>query len=292
MYKTAIGFIFGGSLLVMAAAPASIGTVRSNGDFRVDGAVIRGNSTLFEGNVVETAGDRTVVQLGSARVTLLPTSRATIYHDRTVLEKGSLLSAAGRVEAAGLRIAPSGGEASIQVEIPSSGRVAVAARNGGAEVRNHSGVLVASLRTGMALAFEPRAAAPEYVQVTGVLEASGEHYLLTDETTHVTSEVLGADVKQDVGKRIQVNGEVVSGVAPAPPATQVVRVSRRKVMGAAAAGAGAAGTAGAAGAAGAATAGGISAGATAAIIGGVAVGGSVAGMAAAGTFSGSSASPK
>src|SRR5215470_7619357 len=131
MLKTALGLIFGGCLLVIAAAPNSIGTARSNGEFRVDGAVIRGNSTLFEGNVVETAGARSIVQLSGAQVTVLPESRVAIYHDRTVLQKGSLLSSAGRleVEAVGLRIAPSNGNSSIHVEIPASGRVAVAARD-------------------------------------------------------------------------------------------------------------------------------------------------------------------
>ena len=294
MLKTALGLISGGCLLVMAAAPPSIGTVRSNGEFRVDGAVIRGNSTLFEGNVVETAGARSVVQLGGEQVTLLPGSRAAIFHDRTVLEKGSLLASAGRlpVEAVGLRIAPSAVNSSIQVEIPAAGRVAVAARDGGAEVRNQTGILVASLRTGMSLAFEPQAASPQTVQVTGVVQSSEGRFFLTDETTHVTSEIVGLDLTKDVGKRIQVSGDIVSGASLVSHATQVVRITHRKVLGAAATSAGTNGGNGGSGAAGAATAGGLSHGAMAAIVGGVAVGGTVAGLAAAGTFSSSSASPK
>src|SRR5215470_5742458 len=200
MLKTALGLIFGGCLLVTAAAPGSIGTARSNGEFRVDGALIRGNSTLFEGNVVETADSRSVVQLSGTQVTVLPESRVTIYHDRTVLQKGSLLTSAGRLEvdAAGLRIAPSAGNSSIQVELPAAGRVAVAARDGGAEVRNQSGVLVASLRTGMALAFEPQAATPQTVQINGVLQTIDGKFFLTDETSHVTSEIQGVDLVQDV----------------------------------------------------------------------------------------------
>ncbi|HEY2857527.1 MAG TPA: hypothetical protein VGJ21_03875 [Terracidiphilus sp.] len=257
----------------------------------MDGALVRGNSTLFEGNVVETAGARSVLQLGGTQVTLLPESRAAIYHDRTVLQKGSLLSGAGRlqVEAIGLRIAPSAANSSIQVEIPSIGHVAVSARDGGAEVHNQAGILVASLRAGMALAFEPRASAPEAVQVTGRVQASNGEFFVTDETTRVTSEIVGIELGKDVGKRVQVNGEIISS-APVGAATQVVRATNRKILVAAAAGGGVAG-AGAAGA-GAATAGGLSTIATAAIIGGVAVSGTVVGLAASGTFSGSSASPK
>src|SRR5262249_37688503 len=153
------------------------------------------------------------------------------------------------------RIAPSAGNSSIQAEIPAAGRVVVAARDGGAEVRNQSGVLVGSLRTGMALAFEPQAATPQTVQITGVLQTADGKFFLTDETSHVTSEIQGVDLVKDVGKRIQVNGEIVSGASPVSHATQLVRITNLKVLAAAAhAGSGA-------GAAGAATSAGLSHGA-------------------------------
>ena len=297
MFKTAICLISGGCLLVLAAAPPSIGTVRSNGEFRVDGAAIRGNSTLFEGNLVETSDARSVVQLGSLQLTLLPGSSAKIYHDRTVLQRGSeLVSGSGQhvVEAGGLRIASS----AVQVEIPAPGRVAVAAREGGAEVRNSTGVLVASMRAGMALAFEPQAAAATAVRMTGILIKTNGKFMLTDVTSHVTVEIQGPDLAKYVGRTIDVSGSIIPGAKPASPASQVVAVSSVHVVGAAgtagAAGAGgAAGGAGAAGAAGAGVAAGLSGAAVAAIVGGVAVGGTVVGLAAAGTFSGAgSASPK
>lgn len=51
-----IGIILiSGCLQVMIGAPREIGTVRSLGEFRVDGAAIRGNGTLFDGDVIETA---------------------------------------------------------------------------------------------------------------------------------------------------------------------------------------------------------------------------------------------
>ena len=42
---------------VMAAAPV-IGTVTAAGVFKVDNSGVRGNATLFEGSLVETAGAR------------------------------------------------------------------------------------------------------------------------------------------------------------------------------------------------------------------------------------------
>ena len=163
MTKLILSLVSCGCLLILAAAPPSIGTVKSNGEFRVDGAAIRGNSTLFEGNIVETGEVRSVVQVGSVQMTLLPESRARIYRDRTVLEKGSgLVSGAPsqRFEAATLRIAPAAANSVLQVEVAGPGRVAVAAHTGIGEVRNASGVLVASVRPGMALAFDAGAAAP------------------------------------------------------------------------------------------------------------------------------------
>ena len=54
MLKTLISFVMTGCLVLLIAGPASIGVVQSTGEFRVDGSAIRGNSTLFEGSVVET----------------------------------------------------------------------------------------------------------------------------------------------------------------------------------------------------------------------------------------------
>jgi len=288
MFKTAICLISLGCPLVLAAAPPSIGTIRSSGEFRVDGAVIKDNGTLFEGSTVETAEARSVVQLGNLQLTLLPMSRATIYRDRTVLQKGSeVVSGAGKhvVEALGMRIAPSAATSSVQVEIPTPGRVAVAARDGGAEVHNASGILVASLRAGMSLAFEPQGN-PKAVKITGKVIATHGRFLMIDVTTNVTAEIVGTDLTKYVGKKTQVSGEIVPDATPLAPATEVVRVSSAKL-------AVAAGAAGAGGAAGAAIAGGgLSAAATAAIVGGVAVGAATVGMAATGTFSGDSSASR
>jgi len=163
--------------------------------------------------------------------------------------------------------------------------VAVAARDGGAEVHNASVILVASLRAGMSLAFEPQRN-PKAVKITGKVIATHGRFLMIDVTTNVTAEIVGTDLTKYVGKKTQVSGEIVPDATPLAPATEVVRVSSAKL-------AVAAGAAGAGGAAGAAIAGGgLSAAATAAIVGGVAVGAATVGMAAAGTFSGDSSASR
>src|SRR5664279_3357205 len=109
MLKQVMLLFAAGSVLVVSAASPSIGIVKSSGEFRVDGSAIRGNGNVFEGALVETTAVRSVIQLGEAQITLAPDSRARVYRDRTVLEKGSssIRDAAHHViEAATLRIAP------------------------------------------------------------------------------------------------------------------------------------------------------------------------------------------
>lgn len=265
MLKRILCGLSGAVLLVAAAAPASIGIVKSTGTFKVDGASIPGNGTLFEGNIVETAGARTVAEIGALRLTLLPSSRARIFRDRTVLESGgTLLSSATQhtIEADVLRIQPISQAAVLQVEIPGRNRVTVLASRGTAEVRNPSGVLVANLRPGVALAFELRPGAEQTVTATGKLTMRGGHYFLTDSTTNVVFELQGTNLAQYVGKTVTISGAAVPGT-PEGGASQLVGVTSIAEQ----------------------TVTGLSMAAKAAIVGGVAVGGTVAGLGAAGTFS-------
>jgi len=291
MFKVMLSLIVGASLVVFAAAPASIGTVKSAGEFRVDGSAIRGNGTVFDGNLIETAAARTVVQVSGAEVTLLPDSRAKMYRDRTELEKGSTLlrgPANHVVEVATLRIVTASKDALVQVELDSPRSVSVAARSGAAEVRNSSGILVASLHTGMALAFDPQGGAATQVKMSGSMVSQDGKFLLTDSTTNVKVELRGADLAKYAGKCVEVAGSSMPGAQAAAGASQVVTVVTIKSVSCGKPGAAAAGAAGAGAAGGAAA--GISTATTVAIVGGVAVGGTVIGLAAAGTFSSNPAS--
>jgi hypothetical protein len=281
MKKTIFTLIAAGSLLAISAAPPSIGTVRSAGDFRVDGSMVRGNSTIFEGDVVETSAARSVVQLNGGQLTLAPESRAKIFHDHTVLEKGTGMfrDAAGlHFQADTLEIAPAAKDSVVQVDVKSESRVSVYAYAGSAQVRNSSGLLVASLHPGMALDFDnpPQAGGSTAVKLTGTITERDGKFFITDSTTNVVAEIQGKDLAKYVGKRVNIEGSQIPDAAPAAGATQVVSVASIHGIGAAAGAAGA----------------GLAAGAKVAIIGGIAVGGTVGGLAAASTFSSSSISPK
>ena len=89
--KLFICLILVGCVATLMGSAPSVGIVKSTGDFRVDGSTIRGNSTLFEGNLIETTAARSTVELGEAQITLLPNSSAKVYRDHTVLESGSEL---------------------------------------------------------------------------------------------------------------------------------------------------------------------------------------------------------
>ncbi len=277
MIRFLVSLLVGGCLLVVTAATGSIGVIRSSGDFRVDGSMVRGNSTVFDGNTIETTTSRSVVQLDAAQITLGPDSRARVYRDRTILEKGAgLLRDAGThvFEAASLRIAPAAGDAVIQVDVEGPSRISVSARSGGVLVRNSGGDLVASLRAGSELEFDTQAGASTAVKIRGVVELRNGNYFVTEATTHVTFQLQGPDLAKYVGKLVTITGSAIPGATPLGGASQVVQaVSIQPVA-----------TGAAAGAAGAAATG--SHVAAIAIIGGVAVGGTVIGLAAVGSLSG------
>jgi hypothetical protein len=275
---------------VALAAPASIGFVKSTGDFRVDGSTIRQNSTVFDGNLIETAAARSVVELASVEITLSPDSRAKVFRDHTIIEKGTgVVKETGShiIEADTLRITPSAKDSVVQVEITSPSSVTVAARSGSAEVRNSAGVLVASVRPGLALAFGSQAGAATAFDATGPVEFKDGKYFLTDATTHVTVQLEGADLAQYAGKCVEVTGSIIPGATPPAPATELVEVASVK---SGSCRANSTSNSGAGSGSGAAAKGGLSTLAKVAIIGGVAAGGAVAGLASAGAFGGAAAS--
>jgi hypothetical protein len=268
--KTLLTLVLSGGLSLLIAAPSSIGFVRSSGTFRVDGSTIRGNGTLVEGNVVETTVARSIVQIGAVQIALLPDSRAKLYRDHAIFEKGAgVARGADRyvIEANVLRIAPAARDSVVQVEMRGASTVAVAATTGSASVRNAAGVLLANLQPGEALAFDPQSGAAEAIKVSGVLQERDGHYFVTDSTTNVTVELQGSDLAKYVGKRVTVSGSTIPTATPAPGASEVVNVVSINAL-----------------------AGGLSRTTIGLIIGGVAVGGTLAGLGAAGTFSGGSSS--
>jgi hypothetical protein len=275
MHKSLVTLFMSGCLIAVTAAPSSIGVVKSNGDFRIDGATIRGNSTLFDGTLIETTSAASVVQLTGVQMTLSPDSRAKVYRDRIVLENGTGLvkdTETHVIQAASLRISSASKGSVLQVEVTGTDHVAVGARTGSAEVRNREGVLIARVDAGKALAFDPQTGAATAAKITGVLVSKDGTFFVTDVTTNITTEVHGTDLASFVGKKVDITGSTIPDATPAPGASQVVQVAGiTKAVAAAVAG------------------GGIGTAATVAIVGGVAVAGTALGLGAAGTFNNSPA---
>ena len=158
-----------------------------------------------------------------------PNRALRVFRDRTILENGTgLVRDAGKyvIQAATLRIAPSSKDSVLQIEMYGPRHVTVSASTGGAEVRNAAGVLIASLRPGLALAFDPEAGAATAENVTGTMQFKGVTCLLTDETTNVTSELRGTDLEQYDGKRVNVTGSIIGNAAAAAGASDVIHVAQ------------------------------------------------------------------
>jgi hypothetical protein len=146
-----------------------------------------------------------------------------------------------------------------------SNHVSIAALQGLVDVRNGAGVLVATVRPGLALAFTTQAGgASTATQMKGCLVKKGDKYFMTDDTTGVTVELQGPGVAGDAGHQVNITGSMIPGATPAAGASQVVQVVTVDSVGAKCGG-----PAGAA-------------------VGGVVVGGTLIGLAASGAFSGSS----
>jgi hypothetical protein len=279
----------------------------ATGSFQVDHARVWGNTTLFDGSMIETATAPSQLQLNDgAKMRLSSDTRATIYQRKVVLEAGygQLESAADfEVEARSLHIFAATRQTVARIKLEGDRKVVVAALNGSVRVKNAAGLLVANVEAGRSLDLEPQAAgAAAPTRVSGCLVAKGGKVVLVEQTTNVLLELQGPDLEKEIGNHVEISGVALSEPVSIPGASQLIRVAGLKQVtkggcsavakkagasvaaaGAAAAGT-AAGTGAAAGAAGAA-AGGIGA-STIAVIGGVAAAATVGSLAAVGSLPG------
>ena len=217
-------FLIFGCALALSGASTSIGVVRSYGEFKVDGAAVRGNSTLLTGDVVESATMNATANVGNAEVTLLPASRVTVYKDHTTLQKGTtmLRGASHSVEAGSLRVVPSEAHSLVTVGYNDKKVITISTHAGAAEVFTSNGQLLASLNPGGALAFEPgtgtgardsgarQAGANPPVQLHGTLTAKdGKYFVMMDGKLY---EVTSSTIKLSsyVGKVIDATASIVS----------------------------------------------------------------------------------
>jgi hypothetical protein len=264
-----------------------------NGIATVDNNSIRGNTSVLEGSVVETAKGSSQLSLESgARLNFGAASRGKVYRDHVVLEKGMSEVHGGSdfpLFANALHVVGSGSDSTVRVAVKDSKSILVGAVTGEAKVLNSNGLLLAKVMPGKTFEFDQEAGAAAQARISGCVERRGGKYFVRDETTGVVSEITGAGLDQYVRKHVDVSGSIDTAATAGAGATQVVRVSAGGVTSTGAAGCtvpvGAGAGAGAAGGAG------LSHAAIAAIVAGVSVAAILGGLAAAGQFSNETTSP-
>jgi hypothetical protein len=250
--QSAIALFTCGCLVSVAASPSSIGFVVTSGQVQIDGTAVRGNSTLFQGNVVR-AGDATsdLMFPGGSNLLLQPGSTVTVFREYGVLEHGAAVQRGHQALLAdGLRVSSLSPQGAVLVDVQDRSHLKVTAQGGPAEVRNPAGLLIARLEPGKALNFSvqqqsptptppqqnpaptagEQAPPPAGVQLTlhGILRKDHPgrygHFLLTDMATNVTYELQGPDLDDLVGASVEVTGSTYV-TTPAEGASKVLSVS-------------------------------------------------------------------
>ena len=223
----AVAAMLAATLANASAGTVAIGTASARGDMRVDQYKVNGNATLFDGSVVET--DQATADLRLDRgvdITMSTGSRATLFHDRIVLQKGAselTTSSPFQVDAKNLRVTASASDA--------RGVVAVKSGNTGSfGVTNDKGALLARVVPGHPLSFSLEAGAgaaasgAQPFEGTGILskEADGNYILTVGE---VKFQITGSGLDKGVGKKVTIKGTTVPDQPPADGAVMVVNVS-------------------------------------------------------------------
>jgi hypothetical protein len=251
--QSAVALFTSACLVSVAASPSSIGVVVTSGQAQVDGALVRGNSTLFQGNLVQAGqGTSDLMFPGGSNLLLQPGSAVRVFREYGVLDHGAAVQrGSNTLVADGLKIFSLSPQGAVFVAIHDGSRVSVVAQGGAAEVRNPAGDLVARLEPGKALTFAIQAAqqdsnglpqtpaqptttgqspTPAGTQLTihGILHTDHPgrygHFLLTDIPSKVVYELQGPGLDDLVGASVEVTGSTFD-TAPAEGASKVLSVS-------------------------------------------------------------------
>jgi hypothetical protein len=243
--QSAISLLTCGCLVCVAASPSSIGFVVTSGQAQVDGAAVRSNSTLFQGNVVRAGNTASDLMFpGGSNLLLQPGATVKVFRDYGVLEHGAAIQRGPHALVAdGLKVSSLSPQGAAFVDVQDGSHLRVVAQGGVAEVRDLAGVLVARLDSGKALTFAvqvPQQNAPPtassqtptptgtQLTVHGVLRKDHPgrygHFLLTDVASSVIYELQGPDLDDLVGASVEVTGSTFD-TTPAEGASKVLSVS-------------------------------------------------------------------
>jgi hypothetical protein len=218
----------------IAYGASGIGMVTGQAAFYVNGSQVTGNATLFDGTIVKTAAAASKVQLeGGATFQLSPHSQAKIFANRIVLENGwgdFRPAGAARVEARGLMVAAAEAGTVGRVALHGVNLVQVASSKGMLRVYNPVGILVANVRPGRALDFDPQAGSSE-TKVSGCLMKKDGKWVVLDDTTQTLFELQGSGFEREWGNRIEVTGTAKLVGQPGAGSVQAIQVSNFKQVG-------------------------------------------------------------
>jgi hypothetical protein len=216
------------------AEPRYIGTANCAGTFWVDSAGVSNHATIFENSVIETEGAPARLQIsGEVRIVVDARSRARVYQDHLVLEKGRVQLDSGkdyRIEARTIRVLLSKPGARAVVTAGMSGEVEVAALGAAVRVANAEGVAVANVAAGHAVELRLGQTSEASV-LTGCVVKEGASYTLRDDVSAVTVELRGQEVASQVGQRVQVTGAIVPAQRALAPADQVMQARTVRALG-------------------------------------------------------------
>jgi hypothetical protein len=94
--QSAIALFTSSCLVSVAASPSSVGFVVTNGQAQVDGALVQGNSTLFQGSVVQAGSVTSDLMFpGGSNLLLEPDSAVKVYREYAVLQRGGAIQSEG-----------------------------------------------------------------------------------------------------------------------------------------------------------------------------------------------------
>ena len=159
-----------------------IGVVSAEGSFRLDNVAAVAHATLLDGTEIQSDASTPRLQLKDGAWLLLATSsRVKIGGRRMAIEQGTAeIGGAARydLEAGTLHIKPANNRALVRVQVNGERQVLVAAAGAPALVYTGAGLLVAKVRDGATLSFDPQAGPATTAQVPGCLLSKGGRYIV------------------------------------------------------------------------------------------------------------------
>lgn len=217
------------SMTGIAAGPATgpvIGVAVSEGSLQVNQGTIQGNANLEAGSIVRSLASEVRVRLSNgAAASLIPKSVAQFGGQAVELKSGGgIFSNANGypVNALGFDVRSVGNaKAKLYME---NGQLQVGALDGQVKVSSRTGVLVARVMPGKALALAPAALNDSTSTMTGTLRQSGDRWTLRDETTNVEAELQFTTPNDYAGRRVEVTGKALGSNGRADQVIEVARL--------------------------------------------------------------------